>query len=135
MAKLKARNIISGWPRPRSTVTSISYEGWSWVMYRALRLRVPFLCSLTELQQYDKDVKMYEFDFKYEKTYHQMQQAMVNEWFSRYRLGDKQFEVIFNDRYTRPGEVGKYMTYTLPEDMIYLEPVGKPRVYFHRKIK
>ena len=90
--KTKARDIIPGWPRPRSTIAPISYQGWDWIMFRALRLRVPFMCSLTELKQYRKDYAMYNDDFIYEETYHQLQQDMVNEWFARYRLGDLIFQ-------------------------------------------
>lgn len=74
---MKARNIIKGWPRPRSTVSwkPKPYEWINdslfWWLYRDIKS--------SEMQE----------SLKLDNLYHQMQQAMVNEYFASYRLTRK----------------------------------------------
>lgn len=71
--KQKARDIIEGWPRGRSTMTPYPKRCWWHLLY--------LYQSSTSLDNYNKAK-----EFEFENTYHQMQQAMVNEWFARYRI-------------------------------------------------
>ena len=73
--RTKARDIIPGWPRGRSTDYKhriyLYHDEW------------PLLNRLSQEMHDQLDI---------ERVYHQMQQAMVNEWFARYRLGDHTFQ-------------------------------------------
>lgn len=104
MSKLKARDIIAGWPRPRTVLnlhrrdTMFDFVFWN----RRFFLGWP----KEELDLYAKEIEA-------EDTYHQMQQAMVNEWFSRYRTGDKQFQP--KETFAGPGEVGRAFEFSTAE--------------------
>ena len=71
--KIKARDIIQGWPRGRSTTTSYDNRFWQRFDYWPYLNRT----SIAMLHQLGM-----------ERVYHQMQQAMVHEWFAMYRLTD-----------------------------------------------
>lgn len=87
--KQKARDIISGWLKGRTTITSFDFDNdvsYRFNIFKEVRfIMYPF----TEYsKQAQEDKVKYKFEEHYETTYHQMQQAMVNEWFASYRLGD-----------------------------------------------
>lgn len=86
-SKIKARDIIPGWPRGRSTVSWI-YQPWQCIN-----------CwwSFTSLNMSDEMKESLQLDI----IYHAMQQAMVNEWFEGKRV---QFEPPY--RNALPGEIG-----------------------------
>lgn len=108
--KIKARDIVPGWPRGRSTVGA---DRMSWfyhiLFFRHLGLRVPFLCSYGDLQRYEYDSKNFNFELEYETVYRQMQQAMVDE----FRKNGKAFYTEHIDALISralPGELGRIVS-------------------------
>ena len=100
----KARDLIKGWPRPRTCFSAYDVNRLNPdLFFLGLKLRIPFAATLSEYKQHQVDVKKARAEFEFESTYHQMQQAMVNEWFARYRLGDKPFKI--NERRVSVGEL------------------------------
>lgn len=81
---MKARDIIPGWPRGRSTSPTASDHHLSKLnnilFFRGMGLCVPFLCSQSQYITYMNDMDNFKIELIYETTYHQMQQAMVNEF-------------------------------------------------------
>lgn len=75
--KLKARDIIEGWPRGRSTVPSVWNEQWKYF------LSWPLFYQLSDdmVNQLYKDV-----------LYHVDQYAMVHNYFATYRRTPNEFE-------------------------------------------
>jgi hypothetical protein len=71
---MKARDLVPGWPRPRSTVVL----AWNWRCFsfggRYLRGRVA-----------EDEWLKYESERKANDEYHEGQQAMVDSYFERYR--------------------------------------------------
>lgn len=80
--KIKARDIIPGWPRGRST------ESWKIHQYKFLDVWWLNIIISKEMKE----------SLKLDVLYHQMQQAMINEWFARYRLGDEVFNNVVKVR-------------------------------------
>lgn len=68
----KARDIIPGWPRGRSTIATFDNDRFRWWGFYSI---YPHRNS----EEFAEQMQM-------EILYHQMQQAMVNEWFASYRL-------------------------------------------------
>lgn len=72
--KIKARDIIPGWPKGRSTSPCHAlWESMDDPTFMMYIFRKP-----------DKFILELRLDF----LYHKMQQAMINKWFARHRLGD-----------------------------------------------
>jgi hypothetical protein len=69
--KIKARDIIPGWPKGRSTTASFDNHCWEYFDVW------PKSCLHTDGMKEQMQL---------ERLYHQMQQAMVNEYFAAYRL-------------------------------------------------
>jgi hypothetical protein len=72
-SKVKARDIIPGWPRGRTVTVSFDntrylyFDMWPWL---------------------DRTSFAMQHQLGIDRVYHQMQQAMVNEWFEKYRTKD-----------------------------------------------
>lgn len=142
--KVKARDIISGWPKGRSTNvarSNILYCRFN--MFREMRLSIgsslypKFLYK--DSQYIVEDFRMYKFEEKFESTYHQMQQAMVNEWFAKYRLGDSLFTKQY-ERFVLSGEYGNCVVYEdfyLEEELEFIDTIKKHLLdsYDNRKVK
>jgi hypothetical protein len=91
--KTKARDIVLGWPKGRSTTVTNSNDFY----------------LLYDIWPYTNNSDGMQEQYKLDRLYHQMQQAMVNEWFARYRLGD----VVFKKdllQYIQTGENAAFNT-------------------------
>jgi hypothetical protein len=85
--KTKARDIVEGWPKGRSTVSSFDNAiDYRYNIFKEARMSTCFAISPMHIS-WDNGFCKYKFEETFETTYHQMQQAMVNEWFARYRSG------------------------------------------------
>lgn len=84
--KLKARDIISGWPRSRSVSRAMCVRLSDYYEFRDKGLFPLYLSSVTN---------KFKQQAALEYLYIKMQQAMVNEWLTRYRLGDEVFNKSF----------------------------------------
>lgn len=75
--KLKARNLIAGWPRGRSTTASAVNMRWQWDDFTMFYLHKAYL----------------QRDIDRDREYHDDQARMLDWWHSQYRVPEDKFMV------------------------------------------
>lgn len=104
---MKARDIIQGWPRGRSTSRPWPFEAASFWFMTILRIRSPF------------DLALMKEEAEADREYHYAQQLMVDRW----RAGELAVMGYFPPYIVPPEKFEPgYWTYRLPVEAIEYEP-------------
>ena len=75
--KIKARDIIAGWPRGRSTLPTYHNDRWRCGMRWPMLALTGFM-GVTSLKAYE--ARLIAEDDQAERDYHEAQQRMVDDW-------------------------------------------------------